>query len=520
MTPDIAEHARRLGITAAEIERLTADAFEELLRRLRQGQDPQSAISAIVGDFDERYREVLAASFSATLGRFVGPDELRAYPVGDMALSQRLYKHAAETTTTVREIVRRHAAGYHDARALTLQIYEGYGFKGGKDPLQWPARSPKWPKYMREAITADPASFAEFQAIARQAAGRIKTPALRAAYSEALDALENGKGFEHLSKKLHVAFEERMRYHANRIAQTELHRAWAGQQAEEIMADETIEVVKFEMSSSHPRTDICDLYAHQDAYGLGPGLYPKDQAPVPPLHPFCRCMLVSRRLISAKGAKFKPEAHRSYLRQVMREGGVSEAAKVVGSRAKLAVALTQSPVEAVFNIHRPVPYRLGRVGDGVARMRDMDKELTELPDVPRSMVHGLITKGQAMQDGEAFATAWTTPDSHAKHLVRRIARGDVVDADDYKRKTLETIATAQQLRVVTPADAAMRHTGKLVVSNDAWVVLLSPEGAIVTSYPHIAALESFEQRHLRLGDQIDEYTIGTHTRARLADVFR
>lgn len=362
MTADWRAHAERLGLTAAEIERLTGDAFAELLRRLREGQDPQTAIQGIIGDFDAGYRSVLAAAFSETLGRFVGPDELRAYPIGPMALSQRLYQHAAETTVTVREIVRRHAAGYHDARALTLQIYEGYGFKGGKDPLQWPAGSPKWPKYMREAITEDPASFQQYRAIARQAANRIKTPALRAAYSEALDELEKGTGFEHLSKKLNVAFEERMRYHANRIAQTELHRAWAGQQAEEIMTDETIEVVKFEMSATHPRTDICDLYANQDAYGLGPGLYPKDAAPVPPLHPFCRCMLVSRRLISAKGAKFKPEAQRSYLREVMREGGVAEAAQVVGSRAKLAEALSTSTVEQVVNIHRPVPYRLGRVG--------------------------------------------------------------------------------------------------------------------------------------------------------------
>ncbi len=141
------------------------------------------------------------------------------------------------------------------------------------------------------------------------------------AYLEAIDAMEKGRGAKVLEKKLGVAYQERMRYFANRIAQTELHRAWMDKQAAEIMADEGIEVVQFQMSGTHPRTDICDLYASQDAYGLGPGLYPKEHAPLPPLHPHCRCGLISKRLISAKGAKENPDAGRQYLRQVMREGG-------------------------------------------------------------------------------------------------------------------------------------------------------------------------------------------------------
>ena len=199
------------------------------------------------------------------------------------------------------------------------------------------------------------------------------------AYLEAIDAMEKGRGAKVLEKKLGVAYQERMRYFANRIAQTELHRAWMDKQAAEIMADEGIEVVQFQMSGTHPRTDICDLYASQDAYGLGPGLYPKEHAPLPPLHPHCRCGLISKRLISAKGAKENPDAGRQYLRQVMREGGGSEAAKVMGSRAKLDAVLNGSqPVEQVVNIHRPAPYRLGRAGDVPGRMPTMSNEAFEI----------------------------------------------------------------------------------------------------------------------------------------------
>ncbi|MCK7493257.1 MAG: hypothetical protein MZW92_18825 [Comamonadaceae bacterium] len=67
--------------------------------------------------------------------------------------------------------------------------------------------------------------------------------------------------------------EERNRYFANRIAQTEIARAHADRVADEFLADPTIEVVEVRMSPSHPVTDICDLFARQDRFGLGPGLY-------------------------------------------------------------------------------------------------------------------------------------------------------------------------------------------------------------------------------------------------------
>lgn len=365
------EHEQRLDLTAAQIERLTAEAFAELMRRLRAGEDPQPAIQAIMQTWEPAYREVLAAAFSDTLGRLVGADELRDYPIGDMRLSARLYQQAEATTAVVREIVRRHAAGFQEARTLTLQLYEGYGFRKG-EPLQMSPRNPRLPKYLRREILTDPGLAGQMaRHFTRVQAATLKTRALRAAYLEAIDAMEQGHGAQVLQRKLDVAFQERMRYHANRIAQTELHRAHVDRQADEIMADESVEVVKWVMSATHPHLDICDLFARQDKYGLGPGCYPKALAPKPPAHPFCRCGLHSRRLLKAKDARENLASERQFLARMMREEGVSKAARVIGSRAKLAVALSQAPIEAVINLHRPAPYRLGRVGDN-GRMDSVD----------------------------------------------------------------------------------------------------------------------------------------------------
>jgi len=153
-------------------------------------------------------------------------------------------------------------------------------------------------------------------------------------------------------------------------------------QAEEIMADDTIHAVKVVMSSTHPRTDICDMWSQQDKYGLGPGVYPKEHAPRPPFHPFCRCVLHSKRLIKTDKARENPASERQYLARVMREEGASKAAQIIGGRAKLAAALTNAPIDSIVNINRPAPYRLGRGGDN-AGMRSEEFALPAPGVLPR-----------------------------------------------------------------------------------------------------------------------------------------
>lgn len=58
--------------------------------------------------------------------------------------------------------------------------------------------------------------------------------------------------------------------------------------------DESILAVKWNLSPSHPRVDICDTYAEQDLYGLGKGVYPYDSFPDLP-HPNCLCFLTTIR---------------------------------------------------------------------------------------------------------------------------------------------------------------------------------------------------------------------------------
>lgn len=79
-------------------------------------------------------------------------------------------------------------------------------------------------------------------------------------------------------------------YAAMRLGRTELNRAFH-ESSKAIYQDHPwVEGVKWELSGSHPRNDICNDYAEGDNFNLGRGMWPKDQVPQRP-HPNCLCFI-------------------------------------------------------------------------------------------------------------------------------------------------------------------------------------------------------------------------------------
>ena len=133
---------------------------------------------------------------------------------------------------------------------VALQLYEGYGFRRpGDEPLQINRNNPLLPRYLREALLPISELSDELRKhFARLQADGLTTQALRAAYLDVLrafDALEEGKGWDAVEKALRVAVHEKARYQANRIAQTELHRAYAEARALELMDDPDVQWVQW-----------------------------------------------------------------------------------------------------------------------------------------------------------------------------------------------------------------------------------------------------------------------------------
>jgi hypothetical protein len=345
---------------AERIDQGARAGYERLLQLIDAGMAPREAIASVMRSFNGRFVDDLRGAFSDLLQRVVGQAELLELPVGDVPLSRAIYLNSRDVSSEVAAIVRQHAAGIQQARQLALRLYDGYNAKDGvRRPLEGSARG-NLPTALRWLTQDVPARKGLTQLLVRgqEQAAKLRTPALRAAYLEAFSAWRAGEGREALNRRLDVAVREKNRFFANRIAVTELARANAAQQARELMADPTVEVVEVRINPTHPRTDICDLHARADLWELGPGRYPKAKAPQPTYHPFCRCRLRSRPDLDVTAAREVPGGAAKYLRELGRGG----AARVMGSQWRADQVIAGRPLDEAINAGRDPAYHLVRLG--------------------------------------------------------------------------------------------------------------------------------------------------------------
>ncbi len=351
-----------LDETARKVDEEAKRAYQRYLELIDAGVPPRDAMQQVMATFDAAYYEALAAAFSVILAEPWTPRMVRDYRVGGLPLSARLYRSHREVAAEAQAIIAEHLKGLQQARQLALALYEGYGYRGVEPLAIRAGKFRQLPIALRRLATEPAVRRLLMQTARRTASTQLRTTGLRSAYTQAFDAAIKGAARPKLEALLRVAVEEKNRYFANRIAQTELARAHSNAIAEEFMADTTLEVVQWRLSGAHPRPDICDLLAKVDRYGLGPGCYPKAVAPNPVAHPWCRCRLRSRPDLSAADAVERPASAAAYL-AAMSE---SEAGRLLGSKARAsAVRKGRDPVE-VWNDAQRDEYAIRRLGQ-VAR---------------------------------------------------------------------------------------------------------------------------------------------------------
>lgn len=351
MTPE--QERALLEATTKGLDDDLREAYARVVQMIRDGMAPRDAVDEALRSFAGEFEELLTQAFGAVLAASVGSESMIAIEVGSIQLSTRLYTRAQDTAQTIQGIVNDHTQGFTDARALMLEIFEGYGFKD--DPLVVNPRNPALPRYLRDLMTDGGLSTDMQRLFARAQVDALKSPALKASYLEALDALEAGKGALYLEKKMEVAWNEKMRYFARRIAETELHRAYSKRRMMELLGDDDVEFVEIRRSGRSDWSCICDLIAGRDKYGVGRGVYPKHLAPLPPYHPFCRCNALPRLDIPL-GKKWRddPNADQYFLRNV----GLSMSARIMGSKAKAEAVLKGADPIKIANAGKPDGYKI------------------------------------------------------------------------------------------------------------------------------------------------------------------
>ncbi len=289
----------------------TINQFEIRLKELlEEGYPIEEAVQKAYQEFpvmenaQEEIKDLLASEaisgYGASLPTAIVTNALVNMPWAPdgLILSERTTKGNKAILQIVKQVLieqRRKGASYKKA---ALSLFDGYK-KGGIIPKQ------EIPEFMTKLYRLsagegyrDASYRAELRRIQSQL-NRMNTPSLRVAYHQLVKAIDT-RNDEALQKAIYTATQERTRYFAERIARTELRRAYIDGFLARYDNDPTVVAYKWRMSGAHPVFDICDVYANADLYGLGKGIYPKDKVPLLPVHPHCICYLMPVRDLKGK----------------------------------------------------------------------------------------------------------------------------------------------------------------------------------------------------------------------------
>jgi hypothetical protein len=147
---------------------------------------------------------------------------------------------------------------------------------------------------------------------------RQDTSKLSRAYQDILDITNKSSAAQVESAIKYTAYFKQ-RYNAERIARTEMARAYGDAAFSDAIYNDDVIGIKFMLSSGHSIADQCDLVCGADLFGMGPGVYPKEYAPIFPIHPACLCNCVKifqGEADHATKADYDPAGGRKFLNKL------------------------------------------------------------------------------------------------------------------------------------------------------------------------------------------------------------
>lgn len=138
-----------------------------------------------------------------------------------------------------------------------------------------------------------------------------------------------------------------VRYAALRLARSEINNAYHAVAVAKANEEPWVTAMKWHLSSSHPKADQCDEYAHEDHAKLGPGVFPKADVPRKP-HPHCYCYVTPVQVDEDEFLdNLTKGKYDSYIdKQRAKASGPVEAAPKIPSLRDVAQKAKQAKVDA------------------------------------------------------------------------------------------------------------------------------------------------------------------------------
>ncbi|MEM2566940.1 MAG: hypothetical protein QXH20_00490 [Candidatus Bathyarchaeia archaeon] len=241
------------------------------------------------------------------------------YPDG-LNLSQRLWRWEDETKRGLKEVLRRGAIQSVSAQKLRYQLQ--YALERITNEQYRIEISENLPKYLQNVVEQakllGPQNRAFFEKEVAKALKKIEKLQQTESISNAkqlireLDRAIQKQSEEMIDRAVRWWLYNRQLVRLKTIAQTELANAFHLTQIKATEEDDDVIGYQWRLSFSHPRPDICDVYATMD-YGLGKGVFPKTKVPRRKPHPHCLCYLIPITRRKHHNEKEEPEISREVL---------------------------------------------------------------------------------------------------------------------------------------------------------------------------------------------------------------
>lgn len=246
-------------------------SFEQLLGLLESAGGAAPSIlgpvtgTAVYGEISRRVKDAITR---------------RVYMDG-LNLSQRLHVRLAERAVEFQRIL---TEGLQQGRAAVALA---------KEIAKLDITDPQLPEYLRRLRDAVKGTRQAdvIEEVLRAVPEMLKRKpgplGLRGPAKRVLQAAQSGSA-EKLDAAIDYFLARKARYHAIVIARTEAQIAFRAGHVEKAKESPYVVGIKWNLSGSHSRPCECEVYATQNRYGLGPGVFPPDQLPERP-HPNCMC---------------------------------------------------------------------------------------------------------------------------------------------------------------------------------------------------------------------------------------
>jgi hypothetical protein len=289
--------------TLEKLDKVNAKLAAEIRKNLDAGMDEKKAIDTAVKDLG--YADKLKVIYSTGIDNMLA-EASGEKPEGIAFRKWYLNKAFDEDGLSLSERVNNISKMKDIKATIRKSLKEGSSWrKVAQDLTDKDLNKADIPKYMdnlvnkaRRALTGNPAAFKEYKQavwdakvnIDKLARNGAPTQRLKAAYQELLRVTEKTSTTD-LNKSIERMVAAKQRYNAERIARTEMAKAYAQQNYAAAIDDNDVVAIGYELNDEHPRPDICDFHTGVNMFGLGAGVYPLSDLPKYPFHPHCICMM-------------------------------------------------------------------------------------------------------------------------------------------------------------------------------------------------------------------------------------